>query len=443
MSTQLGRVFNVMEYGAVGDLSTDDTTAIQAAIDACETANGGVVFFPNPPSGYLTTAVLNVSGDGVTLQGQSRTGGGSSTLIQNVTTGVFDLGKTARIRWCQFKDLRLHSAGGDVIVSTFGMAKCMFENLFINGSAGNSALSYDGDNGSGVDFFGNVFLNCEFSGGPNQTVPVVNLTTNKSELNQNLFTGCVFTLNGGTITAPIVSIINTATSGYCYGNQFVGVTFEDSVAGAIHLNGGLGTVIDGIGIFDLSATTVDHMILLDDGTGNTCRGTTITGYLRAAGTLGGSLYDIQILAAQNTTIISPVQLDTGTDVTINVNDQPSTRIIPLNPPNVLVLNRFSSDAAYEVVGGVTLTWDHGIINIESTAATRIVTLPDNADFEGKSYLIRRDGSNTVTIDRAGSDTFDDGDVQKTLDSDSAAIGIFSIGDGEWKIVATEGTVGGS
>ncbi len=88
----------------------------------------------------------------------------------------------------------------------------------------------------------------------------------------------------------------------------------------------------------------------------------------------------------------------------------------------------------------TLGLGDGIINF---TGGRIVTLPDNALLDGKSYLIRRDAGSTVTINRAGSDTFSDGDVQKTLDSAGAAIGIFSIGDGEWKIVGTEGTVGGS
>ena len=99
--------------------------------------------------------------------------------------------------------------------------------------------------------------------------------------------------------------------------------------------------------------------------------------------------------------------------------------------------------ATETAISVTLDSEDGVVNVETTAAARIITLPDNAVFDGKQYLIRRDGANTVTIDRAGTDTFDDADIQKTLDSDSAAIGIFSIGDGEWKIVGTEGSVGGS
>jgi hypothetical protein len=44
-------IFDVVEYGATGDGSTDDYDAIQAAINAC-TATGGVVYFP-PGKTYL------------------------------------------------------------------------------------------------------------------------------------------------------------------------------------------------------------------------------------------------------------------------------------------------------------------------------------------------------------------------------------------------------
>lgn len=49
-------VFDVRDYGALGDGVTDDTAAIQAAIDAAFTAGGGVV--------YLPEGVYRVSGDG-------------------------------------------------------------------------------------------------------------------------------------------------------------------------------------------------------------------------------------------------------------------------------------------------------------------------------------------------------------------------------------------
>jgi hypothetical protein len=40
------RVYNVEDYGAVHNGSTDDTVAIQAAITACNSGGGGVIYFP-------------------------------------------------------------------------------------------------------------------------------------------------------------------------------------------------------------------------------------------------------------------------------------------------------------------------------------------------------------------------------------------------------------
>ncbi len=74
-----GAVFNVLDYGAVGDGTTDDTDAIQAAIDAASpqtlTDLAGTVFFPRGK--YKITQPLNLTSDdgtfnrrGVKLMGE-------------------------------------------------------------------------------------------------------------------------------------------------------------------------------------------------------------------------------------------------------------------------------------------------------------------------------------------------------------------------------------
>lgn len=50
-------VFNVKTYGALGNGLTDDTLAIQNAILACDTAGGGIVYFPNGE--YLINGALD------------------------------------------------------------------------------------------------------------------------------------------------------------------------------------------------------------------------------------------------------------------------------------------------------------------------------------------------------------------------------------------------
>lgn len=58
---------NVKNFGAVGDGSHDDTSAIQSAIDYVTSLQGGVIYFPLGI--YKTTAQLNVKISGIILRG--------------------------------------------------------------------------------------------------------------------------------------------------------------------------------------------------------------------------------------------------------------------------------------------------------------------------------------------------------------------------------------
>lgn len=81
VQSKLRDVVSVKDFGAVGDGVTNDTAAIQAAIDAVGAGGGGIVFFPTGT--YKTTSALNVDRNFVTLKGV----GIAATRIAPATTG--------------------------------------------------------------------------------------------------------------------------------------------------------------------------------------------------------------------------------------------------------------------------------------------------------------------------------------------------------------------
>jgi len=85
------QVFSVKDYGAVGDGSTDDIVAINAAISAAQTAGGGIVYFP--PGTYIIGTWSGTSGTNqhraiTLLPGVSLRGAGRGVSIIKVAASV-------------------------------------------------------------------------------------------------------------------------------------------------------------------------------------------------------------------------------------------------------------------------------------------------------------------------------------------------------------------
>jgi len=99
-------IINVRDYGATGDGITDDTIAVQAAIDSAP--NGGGIVFPR---GIYKVSSLKIRSHGVTLSGDARrgariarlTGGGSTPLIEISGTGSVD----NHIKYCSIEHLMI------------------------------------------------------------------------------------------------------------------------------------------------------------------------------------------------------------------------------------------------------------------------------------------------------------------------------------------------
>jgi hypothetical protein len=104
---------NVMEYGAIGDGSTDDTAAIQAAIDACP--SGGTVYFPTG-----TYKVLGSGSQALLLGASNKTiylvGDGFASWIKPDaafpnTRDIIRIATTAGTRGWGISKLQIGSAG--------------------------------------------------------------------------------------------------------------------------------------------------------------------------------------------------------------------------------------------------------------------------------------------------------------------------------------------
>lgn len=129
----LGGVFyNVKEttYGATGDGTTDDAAAIQAAIDACATAGGGIVFFPEGTYSVGTSLSLT---DTVSLWG---TGPTSVITMNHASNDLIDAPGTTTLEWQEIRGLKLTTsqANSGTILDVDNAAYVKVINCYLGGS---------------------------------------------------------------------------------------------------------------------------------------------------------------------------------------------------------------------------------------------------------------------------------------------------------------------
>ncbi len=170
---QATSVFSVKNFGATGNGTTDDTTAILAAMAACVTAGGGIVLFPEGT--YVTSASLVINIDGMGLMGV-----GFDSIIKPAASSTFDVistpipgtvGASGYVRnYVNIAHLMIDCsnmtgtvAGQGNGIHFYGTRYSTVEDVFINHSP-NWAILLDGDNtGPGNNFgYDNKVVRCIF-----------------------------------------------------------------------------------------------------------------------------------------------------------------------------------------------------------------------------------------------------------------------------------------
>lgn len=118
--------FNVKHFGALGNGSTDDTAAINAAIAAAYAAGGGEVYFP--PGRYRVTSTITITG-AVTLRGAGHpAGGASNSAATKASTLIHDF----------VGDFLVYNAASGNVEGSGGGAD-NFRLVQVNGSAATTA----------------------------------------------------------------------------------------------------------------------------------------------------------------------------------------------------------------------------------------------------------------------------------------------------------------
>lgn len=302
--------FNVKDYGATGNGTTDDTTAIANALAACNAAGGGTVFMP--AGNYKITSTLSWPYSTMNLIGAGRaetvlfdgSGGTGIYLITFAPTA----GDSGNIAFCKFADFAIDqklttgpkTTGGGI--HAYGAKECLFFNLHItnfydyglwldvnNGDSttfghNNTVLSclFDNSSTSGGDGGGlrcnsndeNSIVDCQFQfcggGGTNHDAV-------RDAAGLNRFVGCTFVSGKGGLRVQDAS--NTLVEGCTFdGCGFDSIHFSgerNSAVGNVFTSGGL-----------VTANTYSYIVVETFGTTAQC---TITGNYMASQSGGNSL----------------------------------------------------------------------------------------------------------------------------------------------------------
>lgn len=275
-----GPFYNVVTYGAVGDGSTDDTTAIEDTFDAADATGGGVIYFPPTADYYkITSLITRTSTSKYHLLGGGTRYGGARIHQATSNTGAFKFapssGTINRDTTPLIENLWITGAGG--ASSGRGIE---FDN---DGHLTDCTISgfYDGLYFVTASYYSNV-TRCTLSDCDNSAITL-------NGTNNTVIRDCRITGTPGGTTIPISTlkygIVVSCGSPTGIGTRIVDCSIEYFTHDGIYLDGGYAVEVVG-NYFETQQSSSGHAHVYV-GPSNTCYATRIeSNYFQGDGTGG-------------------------------------------------------------------------------------------------------------------------------------------------------------
>ena len=201
-------------YGATGDGATDDTTAINAAIDAAD-SNGGIVFFP--PGTYRITTALTPGGK-CWLWG---CGAGASVINMDHATNIPISISTASSGVQEVRGLsiqRTTSGSGDLIQTASNTTRWRFVACDIGDASVQTGILVDAQNTANGELY---FESCKFLRGAGTARWVQAGDSTASSFTKTVsFRDCSFTVASGDAPTTAFFVISGGVEFFMEGCTF-------------------------------------------------------------------------------------------------------------------------------------------------------------------------------------------------------------------------------
>jgi hypothetical protein len=221
---------SVKDFGAVGDGTTDDTAAIQAAIDALASTtyptNGATLYFP--PGTYVTTSAITIPSKSVTIYGYGAT-------LSTTASIAFDLGQDSYITDFAEGYYKIHINGLRILPATggTGIRNKAIRNFHLQDvSIFGGATSLDTEGAFALS----RATNCRFQETTSNVVRV------RQRNNLLTFINCAFLGGDGNGV-----LLDTTSFGASPGGENKGIRFYvcdwEGNAGALNIEGNVGNVL--------------------------------------------------------------------------------------------------------------------------------------------------------------------------------------------------------